>query len=231
MKKYIRAYKLFLGELPCKQALYSLVVVAILCVMLCAEDILTGSSDFVMSLFRGIAAMIGPMAPLWGISLLITLYNTSSPDTGCKFFRCIPDGRMQFSRAIVTGNVFAVVTSIALLVLVYVMFRLADYDISGVLLGILIMPIATGFGNFAVFIKRNTARVVLMILILIIPSFTSGFMVGQSEDGGLTLADMVMNNCLPFFIILAAGLVFFAVSVIMAVKYARKKWGVDKCAD
>lgn len=232
MKKYIRAYKLFLGELPYKQALYSLVIVAILCVMFCVEDILGSGSDFVMSLFHGIAAMIGPIAPLWGISLLIALYNTCSPETpGYKFFRCIPDGRMQFSRAIVTGNAFAVVTSIALLVLVYVMFRLADYNISGVLLGILIMPIATGFGNFAVYIKRNTARMVLMILLLTIPGFTSGFMVGLSEDGGPTLADMVANNCLPFFIILAAGLVFFAVSVIMAVKYARKKWGVDKCAD
>ena len=115
--------------------------------------------------------------------------------------------------------------------LAYMLFRLADYDISGVLLGILIMPIATGFVNFAVFIKRNTARMVLMILIMTIPGFTSGFMVGLSEDEGLTLEDMVANNCLPFFIILAAGLVFFAVSVIMAVKYARKKWGVDKCAD
>lgn len=232
MKKYIRAYKLFLGEFPCKQALYSLVIVAILGAMFCLEDILGSGSDFVMGLFHGIAAMIGPIAPLWDISLLIALYNTCSPETpGYKFFRCIPDGRMQFSRAIVTGNTFVAITSIALLFLAYMLFRLADYNISGVLLGILIMPIAAGFVNFAVYIKRNTARMVLMILLLTIPGFTSGFMVGLSEDGGPTLADMVANNCLPFFIILAAGLVFFAVSVIMAVKYARKKWGVDKCAD
>ena len=37
MKKYLRAYKMFLGELPYKQALYSLVIVAILCVMFCVE--------------------------------------------------------------------------------------------------------------------------------------------------------------------------------------------------
>ena len=98
MKKYIRAYKLFLGELPCKQALYSLVIVAILCVMFCVEYILGGGSDFVMGLFHGIAAMIGPIAALWGTSLLIALYNTCSPETpGYKFFRCIPDGRMRRS--------------------------------------------------------------------------------------------------------------------------------------
>ena len=73
MKKYIRAYKLFLGELPCKQALFSLVIVAILCVMFCVEYILGGGSDFVMGLFHGIAAMIGSIAPLWSIPLLIAL--------------------------------------------------------------------------------------------------------------------------------------------------------------
>ena len=115
-----------------------------------------------------------------------------------------------------------------MLALVYVIFRLAGFDYSGVLLGALILPFATGICNFAGFMKRNIARVIWIVMVLTVSGFASGFLAGAAEDGEPTLAEMFMTDSLPFFIILAAGLILFAVSMILSVRHAREKWGVDK---
>ena len=47
----------------------------------------------------------------------------------------------------------------------------------------------------------------------------------------LTFVMLFMQNCLPFVGILAGGLVIFAAGLIFAVNYAKKKWGVDECAE
>ena len=233
MKKYIRSYRLFLGAIPYKQALIFLVVMAFFGVLFYVKDVLmSDSSDFVTGMFQGMSAMIGPVSTIVGVMQLMTLYNSCSPESpGYKFFRSIPDSGVHFSRAIVAGNVFAGAEGIVMLALVYVIFRLAGFDHSGVLLGALILPFATGICNFAGFMKRNIARVIWIVMVLTVSGFASGFLAGAAEDGEPTLAELFMTDSLPFFIILAAGLILFAVSVILSVRHAREKWGVDKCSD
>lgn len=233
MKKYIRSYRLFLGAIPYKQALIFLVVMAFFGVLFYVQDMLmSDSSDFVTGMFQGMSAMIGPVSTIVGVMQLMTLYNSCSPESpGYKFFRSIPDSGVHFSRAIIAGNVFAGAEGIVMLALVYVIFRLAGFDYSSVLLGALILPFATGICNFAGFMKRNIARVIWIVMVLTVSGFASGFLAGAAEDGEFTLMELFKKNSLPFYIVLAAGIILFAVSLMLAVRHAKEKWGVGKCGD
>ena len=232
MKKYIQSLRLFFGRVPLRQMMIFPAVVAFFVVLFAGLNLITSNGDFINGMFEGISSMIGPVAAMMGIMQLIAVYNSCYHEVpGYKYFRSVPNSGVQLSRGIIAANALSIISGIAMLALTFVMLRMVNADVSGIILGALLLPVATGICNFTGFLKRRSTKMLVLIGILSMTGFAAGFCVGASEDGEPTIMEMFMQNCLPFVGILAAGLVIFAAGLIFAVNYAKKKWGVDECAE
>ncbi len=226
MKRYIQATRLFFGSRPEKGLLVFLAIDAGFAALILISGLLGSGSgrDFFSGMLQGMSVAVG----LSGVTYLGALYNFNSPETpGYKYFSVIPDGGRQFRRAVVVANVLSIVIGVVMTAILWAVCAVAGADASGVGLGVLLLPFATGMMNFTGFIQRKAAKLAMLMSILMTGGFAGGFFAGMAEESeGSSLLELLSGNRLVIVLTVVSVLVF-AGGLVFALVMAGRKRGTE----
>ena len=234
MRKYIQSFRLYYGKCPMKSLLlYFGVTLGIMLVIILPSAVgIGGGEDFFSGVLEGISSTIGLMISLCSCIFLGGLYSYNQPEApGYKYFRAIPDDAAAFRRAIVAANVLSLLAGVVMTAVMTAVFLMAGTDISGVLYGVILLPVETGIMNFTGFIMRRNAKFIILMATLCLVGFGSGFIAGFDGDEESTLMETLSADQWIIFLAAGAAVLIFAGGLVFALIMTGRRRGGMSCAE
>lgn len=225
MKDMIKSFRLFTASSTIKASIATMAaIIAIFFVIAILPITLAEKSDF----WRGFASSFLPMsctfASVMGIGIMNTVFSYNIPTTpGYKYFHSLSDGGKKFRQALIASNVIACIIVLAGAIISAVLGIVADISQLFVFTAI-VGFVGLGMANFTGFSGNVWVRMLGIMPICFLAGGVTGFLCGDSENGGelpqisLPVAAVIIAVCLAVYV---SGLIYMLCN-------AEKKWGSIK---
>lgn len=230
MKEYIRSFRTLAAYSTVKNCVILLAVCFVVFSASTASLVLLEENGIAWAFMSGFAPMMSILIPISSITLLQNIFNCNNQMFwGYKYFHSISDSAAKFRRAIMVGNVIALVTTALNWAVVSIFSQLAvssgvesfynSMNIFAPWLALIMIAVV----NFTGFLKSALARLLFILPACAAGGFIGGFSAGYEDADP---AEYSVNGTVAA-VALAVGAAVAAGGIVFSALNAEKQWNKE----
>lgn len=227
MKDILKSLRIFTARYTIKNIImvFGVFFVCYAVVALLGTGIMIMEKEDPESFFSGFGSgfMVGitVLIPAAGVGLLSAIYSYNMPITpGYKYFHSLHNSDEHFRRAVIGGNIFALLIG-ALGTVLNAVMHIFIPDMYNIIVSPVICLLGVGLINFSGYIKNNTARIFAIMPMFLCVGFLAGFTSSAEKDGD-TIPEAV------YIIAIIAAAAIYIAGLTFSLLKCRKFWRADK---
>lgn len=230
MKEYIRSFRTLAARSTIKSWAIFLAVCFVIFAASTASLVLLKEDGSAWAFMSGFAPMMSVLIPVSSIALLQSIFNCNNQMVpGYKYFHSISDSAAKFRRAIMVGNVIALVITALNWIVVSIFSQFAIRSGAGTfysginLFAPWIALAMIAIVNFTGFLKNTLARLLFVLPACAASGFIGGFSAGYEDADP---AEYSVNNTVAA-VALAVCAAAAAGGIVFSALNAEKQWNKE----